>query len=66
MFKLLESIVKFLVGLVTDLVNIVTSISEYIRYAVELMDYFIPIEVAFLIAALFAAIITYKIIGREG
>lgn len=59
------SLIDFVVGIVTDLVYVVTLCNEFVM---KIPAYFawLPSSVITVIVTIFAIVVIYKILGREG
>lgn len=59
------SIIDFVVGIVTDLVYVVTLCNEFVM---KIPTYFawLPSPVITVIVSIFAIVVIYKVLGREG
>lgn len=64
-FDFFGAIIDFIVGFVADLVNVVKNTAEAVA---EIPNYFdwLPPEVIAIIVSIFAVVVIYKVIGREG
>lgn len=61
----ISSLIDFVVGLVEDLVYVVTLCGQFVAKIPTLFSW-LPTEVLALIVTLFAIVVIYKILGREG
>ena len=62
---ILTSLIEFVVDLVEDLVYVVTLCGEFVAKIPDLFSW-LPNEILALIITLFAIVVIYKILGREG
>lgn len=65
MIDIIVSLVDFVIGIVEDLVYVVTLCGQFVLKIPTFFSW-LPSQVVVLIVTIFAVVVIYKILGREG
>lgn len=63
--SIITSLVDFVVGLIEDLVSVVVMCGKFVLKIPQLFSW-LPPEAVALVVSIFAIVVIYKILGREG
>lgn len=61
----ISSLIDFVIGLITDLVYVVTLCGQFVL-KIPLFFSWLPSEVVAVVVTIFAIVVIYKVLGREG
>lgn len=63
--NIITSLIDFVVGIIEDLVSVVVMCGQFVLKIPQLFSWLPPQAVA-LVVSIFAVVVIYKILGREG